>query len=121
MLSTRSCTAGKISTNSDAREWCQVICPKLAYDDNIVTAAHVALRLAGAKSRLEQAMTRDALTHRLEARPMPGDLVTAGVLGNPAAASRIQGVQRQLAHNMTINRIGRLLEQRSDLDTLQVS
>lgn len=57
--------------------------------------------------------------HLLESRPEQNELVKTNIIKNASLSGRIQQAQKALQHNMTTDRVGHLLEKRSEIDSLQ--
>lgn len=81
----------------------------------------VAHRLRKDVVALEHAFTKHQLLPKLESRPDQENLIARGILRSEGhgASSRIQATQRKLQHNMTTDKVGHLLERRSEIGSLQ--
>uniref|UniRef100_A0A7S3YLT0 Uncharacterized protein n=1 Tax=Lotharella globosa TaxID=91324 RepID=A0A7S3YLT0_9EUKA len=79
---------------------------------------NMAPSLRATARKLKQELTKNKLNQLLENRPTPAQLVSEGVV-NPRISSRIKAVAKVLEHNRKTDKVGHLLEDRSDVEELR--
>lgn len=80
---------------------------------------NVDFSLQGTMRQLENQITRNSVSHLLEGRPEPEDLVKAGIAKPMKQAGRIQGMAARLERRMSRDFVGHALEKRPEIMELQ--